>query len=95
MKNLKDIVYVGVDDTEIDLFEGQYKVPEGMSYNSYIVLDDKIAVMDAVDRSGIAQWLGNVDAALCGREPEAWSATQRCSRCSATSTAATFRTSWS
>lgn len=70
MKNLKDIVYVGVDDTEIDLFEGQYKVPEGMSYNSYVVLDDKIAVMDAVDRSGIAQWLGNVDAALCGREPD-------------------------
>ena len=52
MKNLKDIVYVGVDDTELDLFEGQYKVPEGMSYNSYVVLDDKIAVMDAVDRSG-------------------------------------------
>ena len=70
MKNLKDIVYVGVDDTEIDLFEGQYKVPEGMSYNSYMVLDDKIAVMDAVDRSGIAQWLGNVDAALGGREPD-------------------------
>ena len=70
MKNLKDIVYVGVDDTELDLFEGQYKVPEGMSYNSYMVLDDKIAVMDAVDRSGIAQWLGNVDAALCGREPD-------------------------
>ena len=70
MKNLKDIVYVGVDDTEIDLFEGQYKVPEGMSYNSYIVLDDKIAVMDAVDRSGIAQWLGNVDVALGGREPD-------------------------
>lgn len=70
MKNLKDIVYVGVDDTELDLFEGQYKVPEGMSYNSYVVLDDKIAVMDAVDKSKIAQWLGNVDAALGGREPD-------------------------
>ena len=60
MKNLKDIVYVGVDDTELDLLEGQYKVPEGMSYTSYVVLDDKIAVMDAVVWSAIQQWLGHV-----------------------------------
>ena len=70
MKDFKDIVYVGVDDTELDLFEGQYKVPDGMSYNSYVILDKKIAVMDAVDKSCIARWLDNIALALQGREPD-------------------------
>ena len=47
--NSTDVVYVGVDDTEIDLFESQYSVPQGMSYNSYIILDEKIAIIDTVD----------------------------------------------
>ena len=70
MKNFKNISYVAVDDTSIDLFEGQYVVPDGMSYNSYIILDDKIAVMDAVDKAKIAQWLENVENALDGRTPD-------------------------
>ena len=49
MKVTNDIIYVGVNDREIDLFEGQYIVPEGMSYNSYVIIDEKIAVMDSVD----------------------------------------------
>ena len=70
MKNFKNIAYVGVDDTSLDLFEGQYVVPDGMSYNSYVILDDKIAVMDAVDKAKIAQWLENVENALDGRTPD-------------------------
>ena len=61
------IRYVGVDDHEIDLFEGQYDVPEGMSYNSYVILDDKTAVMDTVDASKTDEWLANVKTALDGR----------------------------
>lgn len=70
MKKFKDIVYIGVDDTELDLFEGQYVVPDGMSYNSYMIKDEKIAVMDAVDRAKIAEWLRNAEAALDGRTPD-------------------------
>lgn len=70
MKKAKDIIYVGVDDTTLDLFEGQYVVPEGMSYNSYVVMDEKVAVMDAVDKAKIAEWLGNVEDALAGRQPD-------------------------
>lgn len=70
MKKAKDIIYVGVDDTTLDLFEGQYVVPEGMSYNSYIIMDEKVAVMDAVDKAKIAEWLGNVEDALAGRQPD-------------------------
>ena len=70
MKKFKDIVYVGVDDTDIDLFEGQYVVPEGMSYNSYVIADEKTAVMDAVDKAKIAEWLENVENALDGRQPD-------------------------
>ena len=66
----KDIRYVGVNDHQIDLFEGQYAVPEGMSYNSYVILDEKIAVMDSVDRSFTEAWLNNLGAALDGREPD-------------------------
>ena len=70
MKKAKDIIYVGVDDTTLDLFEGQYVVPEGISYNSYVIMDEKVAVMDAVDKAKIAEWLGNVEDALAGRQPD-------------------------
>lgn len=70
MKKAKDIIYVGVDDTTLDLFEGQYVVPEGMSYNSYVIVDEKVAVMDAVDKAKIAEWLSNVEDALAGRQPD-------------------------
>ena len=66
----KDIRYVGVNDHEVDLFEGQYVVPNGMSYNSYVILDEKIAVMDAVDANFVEEWLGNIRAALNGRKPD-------------------------
>ena len=59
-----DIRYVGVNDHEIDLFEGQYDVPNGMAYNSYVILDEKIAVMDTVDARFASLWLGNVQAVL-------------------------------
>ncbi len=66
----ESIKYVGVNDREIDLFEGQYTVPDGMSYNSYVILDDKIAVMDTVDAGFTDEWLGNVAAVLDGRKPD-------------------------
>lgn len=65
-----DIRYVGVNDHAIDLFEGQYIVPNGMAYNSYVILDDKIAVMDTVDQNFGAQWLDNIEAVLAGRKPD-------------------------
>ena len=65
-----DICYVGVNDHEIDLFEGLYDVPNGMSYNSYAIVDDKIAIMDSVDRNFGAQWISNIEAALNGRKPD-------------------------
>ncbi|MBQ3668790.1 MAG: flavin reductase [Clostridia bacterium] len=64
------IRYVGINDHAIDLFEGQYRVPKGMSYNSYVILDDKIAVMDTVDRHFTHEWLDNVAKALGGRKPD-------------------------
>ena len=64
------IIYVGVDDTDIDFFEGQYIVPNGISYNSYIIMDEKIAVMDTVDKRKTGQWLANVKEALGGRQPD-------------------------
>ena len=66
----KDILYVGVNDHEIDLFEGQYAVPNGMAYNSYVILDEKIAVMDSVEKNFGAQWLSNIEKALAGRKPD-------------------------
>ena len=54
------IKYIGVDDTDIDLFESQYIVPNGVSYNSYVILDDKITIMDTVDRRGTEGWLANL-----------------------------------
>ena len=71
MKNFSEnIKYIGVDDKDIDLFEGQYVVPEGMAYNSYVVVDEKIAVMDTVDAHKVDEWLANLDAALAGRKPD-------------------------
>ena len=64
------ILYVGVDDPTIDLFEGQYKVPHGVTYNSYIILDEKIAVMDSVDGRKTEEWLQNVENALNGKTPD-------------------------
>ena len=66
----KDIKYIGVNDHEIDLFEGQYIVPNGMSYNSYVILDEKIAVMDTVDQSFTHQWLDNIQNTIEGRKPD-------------------------
>lgn len=64
------IKYIGVDDLDIDLFEGQYDVPEGMSYNSYVILDDKIAVMDTADARKEKEWMANLEAALAGKSPD-------------------------
>ena len=71
IKNITEkIVYIGVDDTDIDLFESQYVVPNGVSYNSYVILDEKVAVMDTVDRRKSDEWLQNLDTALAGRKPD-------------------------
>lgn len=67
---MKDIIYVGVDDLNIKLFEGQYDVPEGMSYNSYLILDEKVAVIDSVDKACSAEWFNNLDKALGERTPD-------------------------
>jgi len=65
-----DIKYIGVNDHQVDLFEGQYVVPNGMAYNSYVILDEKIAVMDTVDANFGAEWLANLAAELQGRKPD-------------------------
>ena len=70
MKITDDILYVGVNDHEIDLFEGQYIVPNGIAYNSYVIRDEKIAVMDTVDANFTEEWLGNVAKALDGAKPD-------------------------
>ena len=70
MRITDDIIYVGVNDHEIDLFEGQYVVPNGMAYNSYVIMDKKIAVMDTVDRRFTHQWLDNIQKALGSRKPD-------------------------
>ena len=64
------IQYIGVNDHQIDLFEGQYDVPNGMAYNSYVILDEKIAVMDTVDGAFTKEWLANLQGALSGRTPD-------------------------
>ena len=64
------IKYVGVDDLDIDLFESQYVVPEGMAYNSYVILDEKVAIMDTVDARKGAEWWANIETALSGRTPD-------------------------
>ena len=71
LKKVTDtILYVGANDHEVDLFEGQYIVPGGMAYNSYVILDEKIAVMDTIDASKTAEWLKNIDKVLAGRKPD-------------------------
>ena len=70
MEITKDIRYVGVNDHHIDLFEGQYVVPNGMAYNSYVILDEKIAIMDTVDIHFTHEWLDNIDEVLQGRQPD-------------------------
>ncbi|MDE6642043.1 MAG: FprA family A-type flavoprotein [Acetatifactor sp.] len=70
MKITENILYVGVNDHEVDLFEGQYIVPNGMAYNSYVIMDESIAVMDTVDAHFGQQWLANVEKALQGRQPD-------------------------
>ena len=70
MKISNDIIYIGVNDTKIDLFEGQYSVPQGMSYNSYVILDEKVAVMDTVDAAFTHEWLDNLENALGSRKPD-------------------------
>ena len=64
------IRYIGVNDHQIDLFEGQYPVPNGMAYNSYVILDQKIAVMDTVDINFTQEWLRNLETELGGRKPD-------------------------
>ena len=70
MQISKDIKYVGVNDRQIDLFEGQYQVPKGMAYNSYVILDEKVAVLDTVDANFTHEWLDNLANALDGRKPD-------------------------
>jgi flavorubredoxin/flavin reductase (DIM6/NTAB) family NADH-FMN oxidoreductase RutF len=70
MRITDDIIYVGVNDHEIDLFEGQYVVPNGMAYNSYVIMDKKVAVMDTVDRRFTHQWLDNIQKVLGNRKPD-------------------------
>lgn len=70
MEFSKDIRYIGVNDHEIDLFEGQYIVPNGMAYNSYVIIDEKVAVMDTVDERFSAEWLKNLEKELGGRKPD-------------------------
>ena len=70
MNITQDIKYIGVNDREIDLFEGQYTVPNGMAYNSYVILDEKTVVMDTVDAGKTKEWLIYVEQALEGRMPD-------------------------
>lgn len=65
-----DIIYIGTNDYDLDLFEGQYKIPNGISYNSYLIKDDKIAIMDTVDKTKKNEWLDNLDKVLNGESPD-------------------------
>ena len=70
MNITNDIKYIGVNDHNIDLFEGQYIVPNGMAYNSYVIMDEKTAIMDSVDLNFAEEWLGNIESALGGKAPD-------------------------
>lgn len=70
MKITNDVIYLGVNDHKVDLFEGQYVVPNGMAYNSYAILDEKIAIMDTVDKNFTHEWLDNIQKALGNRKPD-------------------------
>ena len=67
---IEKVRYIGVDDKDIDLFEGQYVVPNGVSYNSYLILDDQICVMDTVDSRKTEEWLNNLEQGLNGKSPD-------------------------
>lgn len=69
-KLTENVYYVGADDKTLDLFEGQYVIPEGISYNSYVIMDDKIAVMDTVDKRATDEWFQNLEEVLDGKEPD-------------------------
>ena len=64
------IKYIGADDTTLDLFESQYQIPHGVSYNSYVILDEKIAVMDTIDARKGDEWMANLETVLAGRTPD-------------------------
>ena len=70
MNITRDIKYIGVNDHQVDLFEGQYVVPNGMAYNSYAIIDEKIAIMDTVDANFKHEWLDNIENVLEGRKPD-------------------------
>ena len=70
LKISDDVKYVGVNDKTLDLFESQYVIPNGVSYNSYVILDEKITIMDTVDKRAIAEWEENIEKVLDGKEPE-------------------------
>ena len=67
---MKAITYIGVDDTDLDLFEGLYTIPNGVSYNSYLIIDEKVAILDSVDIRKCDEWLANLEAALSGKTPD-------------------------
>lgn len=67
---MKAISYIGVDDTDLDLFEGLYTIPNGVSYNSYLIVDEKVAIIDSVDIRKCDEWLANLEAALSGKTPD-------------------------
>ena len=69
-KVTETVFYVGANDHDVDLFEGQYVVPDGMAYNSYVIKDEKTAVIDTIDKSRTAEWLANVEEALGGAAPD-------------------------
>ena len=66
----EDIIYIGADDKTIDLFESQYVVPNGISYNSYLIKDEKIVIMDTIDKRKTDEWLENLEKALEGKKPD-------------------------
>lgn len=71
IKNVTDsVIYIGVDDKTLDLFESQYIIPNGISYNSYIIMDEKIAIMDTVDKRGTDEWIANMEKTLEGKTPD-------------------------
>ena len=73
MKNInvtEKIIYIGADDKDIDLFESQYIVPNGISYNSYVIMDKKIAIMDTIDKRKTEEWINNLENVLEGRKPD-------------------------
>ena len=79
VKNISSaILGVGVDDTTIDLFESQYPVPTGVSYNSYVIRDEKTAILDTVDARATDEWMANVTEALAGEKPASPPSTPRC-----------------